>query len=459
MPDDFTDLANAESKSNKGRKRNSRRAFEADGVTLKDDFSVVIDGERRAVLSKRGNPIMKNSREGMRSMKRMMNQRHIQKDMAEHMENDEQAMAKALGRDIKSHTMTQEKLENDAQVSLTKNIAALDDPIDDVDISEKTKIVTASVPSNAINVTAENEMAKLDELQEVEPDHDRTEADEVKHTTVKAVDADALKLLEAKGAKVHDNDGSLNLSYRVIHMHTVLNIFGSEDVYKKFFNAYVDSKPKDKRSKDEIYAENKQIVENTPQINITNPAFDATSERLDLLHENVELKLLRGRVVGSPDEPVKPKEESPSTSGSFNFGSGQRVGVLIDAAHLGLSVSKLQQLLQNAGKLMGQSVPTPDFNVPEDGDGTTGAGIFGGHVQARTTGEAIGSEQDRGQVLNHTYKSNSLEMSNTHKITKTYPNVPRSRVLRHSMVNPVQFDRQLRFKVVTESDGRSSRRI
>jgi hypothetical protein len=63
----------------------------------------MIDGERYAVLSKRGNPIMKNSHEGMRSIKRMMNQRKITKQMAEELQGNEQAMDKALSEDSVQH--------------------------------------------------------------------------------------------------------------------------------------------------------------------------------------------------------------------------------------------------------------------------------------------------------------------------------------------------------------------
>jgi hypothetical protein len=439
---DFSDLANKDSDNSRGKKRNSRRAFETDGKTLKDEYSVQIDGERVGIYSKKGNPITKSSREGMRAMKRIVKSRNMQKDMSDKMLKDEVAMAKAVGADMKKHTRTAAEQDTSDQVHRIGDpqiTAAHDDTVEgELALKPDTKTVLAKVESNTVNVTAEDEMQKLDELQEVEPDHDRTTRTEVQHVSAMEVDKEAVK--EVVDTKQDEEKTGIDLTFRVIHDHVVLELFGSQETYKRFFDAFISTRPKERRSNKELFEENQRIVQGTDGINITSPFYDASAQRHDLLLENIELKLMRGRVVGNPtDLPTNDKTAPEEQKQQLNIKPNQRIGILVDAKGLGISVSKLQALLKHDSDISNFT------SQPQNADpaNTAGAGIFGDYG---STGQRIGNQRDRGSVQNNSYKHNDLRLHNTHRIDATYPNVPRSKMLRNVQVEQKQFDRVLRFK-------------
>jgi hypothetical protein len=459
---DFTDLANKEAPKGRGKKRNSRQAFEDDGE-LKDNYSVQIDGERVGIYSKKGNPIVKTSREGMRAMRKIIKSRNMQKDMSDKLLSDEVAMAKAVGQDMKKHLRTAAEQETEDQVHRIgdEDLHVTDGVDGTVATKESSKTVVAKVVSNAVNVSAENEMAKLDELQGVEPDHERTMANEVQHVSVMEVDKEAVK--EVVDTKQDEDKIGLDLTFRIVHEQAVLQLFGSTETYKRFFDAFVATRPQESRTNADIFAENKRIVEGTEGINVTSPMYDATAQRHNILLENVELKLMRGRIVGNPnDVPAstvamadKQKHmggEAAPVASTLSMKRGQRVGILVDATSLGISVSKLQALLQNDSKLSSftsANVSNKQESSTQDGS-TAGAGIFGDIVEPRSGLQRIGSQQNRAVVQNNTFKHNDLRLNNTHRIDATYPNVPRSKMLRNVEVEQKQYDRVLRFSTPHE---------
>jgi hypothetical protein len=149
-----------------------------------------------------------------------------------------------------------------------------------------------------------------------------------------------------------------------------------------------------KMSNDDIYATNKDLCEQNPEMRIKEPRY--TAGRVNLLREYVELQVLSVMAEPPPDD----------------IASDSRMGLLLDASKLGFSLSGLSEALKNGAPAAAAAVATVAAAAaagPLGLNATGGGGAGGGAAADPVAAAGVAATEAQNEAIQARKQNSALK--------------------------------------------------